>query len=545
MNEELKIIITADVGNFESGTKKAGDSVNKLSNSVDKLKQPVANASFALGQVSNVVKDLPFGFIAIQNNLPGVVESFGQLSKQSGGVGGALKALGGSLLGPAGIAFAFSAVVSSVTALIQNYGSLGNAITALTSTNKAAAESQLLFTKELEKGQGSIGSELITIDLLVKKLTNLKIPYDQRKAAYDELKKVQPEVLAGLERENVLSGNAIPLLLKNAEARKELLLLKVRENAINAVLNKNAGELLKAENDLNKIKDEAIQFQKIRNELITQEKNGNKAATSEIGLYTQKIAYNKIENDKLSETLKTLQAVQDSYIARLDPALTKISEINSATQAQIETQKKSAKATNDESKALKGKIDRVTELQNALKKQGVQTPISNNREGLTPGATAGIVQGFQGSPIKQSLLDEAATVGFANEEYKKYAETVSTLAAPAIDNLFNSLLSGKNVFQALGDSVKQLVIDIVKAIAKAAILKAITTAVSGGAGAGFFGGLFSALSGSIGGASSPTFGGGGGLVGGIGLSGQVVFVQRGTDLVGVLNRGNSQINRVG
>ena len=37
----------------------------------------------------------------------------------------------------------------------------------------------------------------------------------------------------------------------------------------------------------------------------------------------------------------------------------------------------------------------------------------------------------------------------------------------------------------------------------------------------------------------------GGLSGGIGLSGQVVFVQRGSDLVGVLNRSNATINRVG
>ena len=33
--------------------------------------------------------------------------------------------------------------------------------------------------------------------------------------------------------------------------------------------------------------------------------------------------------------------------------------------------------------------------------------------------------------------------------------------------------------------------------------------------------------------------------GGMNLNGQVVFVQRGTDLVGVMNRTNSQISRIG
>ena len=45
----------------------------------------------------------------------------------------------------------------------------------------------------------------------------------------------------------------------------------------------------------------------------------------------------------------------------------------------------------------------------------------------------------------------------------------------------------------------------------------------------------------------PNIGTGGSLNGlqGAGLSGQVVFVQRGADLVGVLNRTNANINRIG
>jgi hypothetical protein len=49
-----------------------------------------ANALFSLGQVT---RDLPFGFIAIQNNLPQVIDSFGKLTKDAGGVGGAFKSI--------------------------------------------------------------------------------------------------------------------------------------------------------------------------------------------------------------------------------------------------------------------------------------------------------------------------------------------------------------------------------------------------------------------------------------------------------------------
>ena len=85
----------------------------------------------ALTSLSLVIQDLPYGFIGIQNNLPGVIQTFGELSAKSNGVGNALKELGKSLIGPAGLYLAFSAVTSGVTLLIQKYGSLGAAFDAL------------------------------------------------------------------------------------------------------------------------------------------------------------------------------------------------------------------------------------------------------------------------------------------------------------------------------------------------------------------------------------------------------------------------------
>ena len=553
MNEELKIIIAADVTDLQGGVKKAEESINDLGNAANKAKQPITNASYALTTMSGVVRDLPFGFIAIQNNLPLVVDSFSSLAKQSGGVGGALKGLGAALIGPAGIGFAFGAVTSIVTSLIQNYGSLGNAIDVIFSKNKEAAAATLAYNKELEKGQGTIGAEIATIDILVRKLSDLKVPYSERKAAYDQLKKVQPDILAGLERENVLSGNSIGLLLQNASARKELLKLKIQENAINKVLDENGAKLLKAENDLSiAINKEAAERKKLDELKKTSLEGSDKVRRQEIALsfLTTSTATARKEFDKL-------QVVQDSYIKKLDPAITKISEINLATQTQIENSKAEANAKKTQTKAnddLADSINKVAKSEAA--KQAKQTAERNQQalipnfgieksKPINPLATAGEVKPFVGNPIKESLLQEAAAVSLLQIEYQKYAETVSGLVSPAIDNIFNALQNGTNVFEAIGQSVKALVIDIIKAIAKAAILKALTTAVGGGAGAGFFGGLFNALSGSLGGVASPQFSGGASLSGGMALNGQVVFVQRGTDLVGVLNRGNSQINRVG
>jgi len=60
-------------------------------------------AGRALTSLALVAQDLPFGFIGIQNNLPGVQQSFQSLNTAAQGSKGALKALGAALLGPAGI----------------------------------------------------------------------------------------------------------------------------------------------------------------------------------------------------------------------------------------------------------------------------------------------------------------------------------------------------------------------------------------------------------------------------------------------------------
>jgi len=553
MNEELKIIIEADVTNLQGGVKKAEESINGLGNAANKAKQPIANASYALTTMSGVVRDLPFGFIAIQNNLPLVVDSFSSLAKQSGGVGGALKGLGAALIGPAGIGFAFGAVTSIVTSLIQNYGSLGNAIDVIFAKNKQAAEATATYNKELEKGQGTIGAEIATIDILTKRLTNLQAPYKSRQDAYNELKKVQPDILRGMTEENALSASSVGAILANANARKQLLLIKIEENAINKVLDENAGKILKLENERNKaINEEAAQRKKLNALKKTAPEGSDKVRREEIAL-----SFLAQTTEKAREEVDKLQKIQDSYISKLDPLVGKIAQINNETQKGIDKSKAEADAkktqvkTNDD---LAKSIDKVTKAEAAkqakqIAERNQQALIPNlgaeQAKPINPLATAGAVNPFVGSPIKESLLQEAAAAAAARTEYENYAASVSTLVAPAIDNLFTALQNGTNVFEAIGQSVKALVVDIIKAIAKAAILKAITTAVSAGSGAGFFGGLFNLLGGSLGGVSAPTFGGGASLGGGLALNGEVVFVQRGTDLVGVLNRGNSQINRVG
>ena len=129
----LQIQVTADVAS-------AGKQIEDFSK----------KSRTALNNLSLVAQDLPFGFIGIQNNLPGVISSFGELTREAGGVTGALKQLAGSLIGPAGLFLAFSVVTSAVTYAIQKYGSLGAAVTALVSNNAKLIQVQNALNKEMD-----------------------------------------------------------------------------------------------------------------------------------------------------------------------------------------------------------------------------------------------------------------------------------------------------------------------------------------------------------------------------------------------------------
>ena len=119
--------------------------------------------------------------------------------------------------------------------------------------------------------------------------------------------------------------------------------------------------------------------------------------------------------------------------------------------------------------------------------------------------------------------------------------------APAIDAFFEKMNDGRNVIKTLGESIKAFVIGAIKQFIKLAAISGLVSLVTGVP-------FSTALKGVSGLSRGGLFGGGGfggaAPVGGIAgaalsmsVSGQ--FVQRGTDLVAVINQSNQRIGRVG
>lgn len=170
--------------------------------------RPAANATNALTNLGRVASDLPFGFIAIQNNLDPLISSFGLVFSAAGGLQGGFKALGQALIGPAGIGLAFSVVSSATTVLIQKYGSLGNAIQALNPFLSNAAKGQAAWNAALVASAGPASKEIANVDLLYAATQDLNIPLEERKKIAGELIKQYPQSFKGLSEEKILAGQA-------------------------------------------------------------------------------------------------------------------------------------------------------------------------------------------------------------------------------------------------------------------------------------------------------------------------------------------------
>ena len=549
------------------------EAVKIATNSLNGLKAPAANGANALFSLSQVTRDLPFGFIAIQNNLPQVIDSFGKLTKDAGGVGGAFKSIGASLIGPAGLSFAFGAVISGVTALIQKYGSLGEAMNAILGLSPKISAEQKLYNEETAKAAGNVAAESAKIDILVKALTNLKSPQKDRLAAYNELKKVSPDVIAGIKDENALTQASSKLILENATARQSLLKLKIQEAGITAVLSKNAEELAIKQEQLRVANLDATKAQQ---GLVNSQKQN--LVTGVAAVQLQQNAFSQYKNSaqevkNLELEIKKLLGTQDQYISQLEPIVNGIAKANLNTNQLVKSTKELKKAQSDIGKTTSGDIlggtivadpakltaalqGNVRIINASIDKQ-LRDEYSKRREAITKGIGAPTKidgKGFGVVPTEALQKNIAEVNNYRNNIIEKFNSTRDALSnvffAPMSDLFSNFLQTGKFAFKDFAKTILQTISQIVAKIIATGIIKLIANilvpgsgAVVGGVGGG--GGFLKTLSSIFGGGSvsAPSFNGVG--AGSIGMTGSVNMVLRGSDLVGSINRTNSTINRVG
>lgn len=538
-----------------------------------KLPPAAQKAQNTLTGLSGVVRDLPFGFIAIQNNLPILADQFTALSKESGGVGGALKGLGGALIGPAGVAFAFGAVTSIVTGLIQEYGSLGEAINVILGITKPLTEAQKAYNKASFEAAGNVAAEEAKVAILTKRLLDSKAPQADRLAAYGELKKVAPDVVAGIKDENALTDASNILIAANSKLRAESVRLKVQEAGITAALTTNETKIAELRAKLVKADAKYVESAKALNTAKQQ------AIITGFGSVTAEEAALKAFNNsanavsQLQAQISVLTGESQTYLNQLDPVVLGLSKINEQTREQIEGLKKANKETKEATKNSKERAKAIDTESDALSRsarvgsffgnydaKGEAKKIVGTIKKSKDIAAAGIFKTQFTVPTVFPTVNPAGlleSIRLAKEMFAKLKKEANLQAATSllqdtffnpVANLFSDLISGADgAFKAFTKAVLQAINQIVAKIIATGIISLLANLLFPGAGG--TGTLLQKVGKDIlsglgfAGVANPNFGGI--TSGGMQMSGAVNVVLRGQDLVGALNRTNAQINRVG
>jgi hypothetical protein len=217
---------------FEKGILNAGRAAQNAGNKFNPLKKGSNEAMMAITNLGRVAQDLPFGFLGIANNLNPLLESFQRLSKESGGLKGAMKALAGSVMGAGGIGLALSAfqfiALGGVDAVAKMFSGVDKAkgkADKLREAANAAKQAAQDFVEGLNditqsrlKGTQSAQEELTTLKLLYDASQNENIAKSERIKIVDKLQAQYPKYFKNLSDETILAGGAKDAYLKLADA---------------------------------------------------------------------------------------------------------------------------------------------------------------------------------------------------------------------------------------------------------------------------------------------------------------------------------------
>lgn len=317
-------------------------------------------AATSLQNLGRVASDAPFGFIAIQNNLDPLIDSFRRLSLETGSAQGAFRALGSALLGSAGIALGFTLISSAITTVIQKYGSLGKAFEAWFGQLSAIEKAQRALTEATIKGAQAAQDELTHLGSLMRATQNVNIPLSERNKIVDELQRLYPTYFKNLSNEAILAGNAASAY----ETLRQSIIAAAKAKALEDLVAEQTKQIAKAEIEqsqaiqkrvaaqekLNKLRKEASFIDEVLQPfsgLIPSDLNQANQQVFNLGRTIAKTA------DQISESQKQVDAINQVFDRLIETA----PSASEALGITAETAKSTGKSISDI----------IKELQNDLK----------------------------------------------------------------------------------------------------------------------------------------------------------------------------------
>lgn len=521
MEEGLKIRISAD-------TQQAVAGISKVDQALKRVVPASGRATTAMTNLGRVVQDAPFGFIGIANNIDPLLQSFQSLSKESGGSGKALKALASSMLGPAGIAVALSAISSLVIVAIQKYGSLGNAINALVGNMSNLEKANLAISESFTKAAGKAAGEVAQIRALVEVARNESLSRGARTQALSKLNDEYKDYLPALNEENISTQRVQQSIDKLTDSIIRQAKIKGLQELISKKTAEQAEIYAKA---LNTLEQKATGVQKVFDMLANPQLMGSGITARQVEIYKLGKEYdNATQQLKVFDDALRRLTTKEAEAGTLYVKPGKIKQASSNEIPEMKVRPAIVLGVNE--------YEQLRRIGDIISGQGVKgdlgekivKPLSDLSAILkADGEKAGIAAYFQ-------IMNDKAT---------QLATTVSETLQPVFMTLFDSIgKGGKNMLQSIVDVLGQIIKRLAAAALQAAVFAAIMTAIGVPGGGGFgqiFTKQFAGLTGfNLGGTASPARGAA------LNMAPIVLETQvRGQDLYLVNRRYENSLNRMG
>jgi len=442
---------------ISTNTNQAVAGIEKVTKSLQKMPNASNQATNSLMNLSRVAQDAPYGFIGIANNINPLLESFQRLKATTGTTGGAMKALGSSLMGPAGVGLA----VGVVSSLLVTFGDR------LFGAGKAAKEASEKAKQLRDSIQGifeNAGKEAANVNLLISVLKNETETRERKLSAIKQLQQIQPEVFASLKLEgDTVNGldSAYQQYLANLQS---VIKVKVRQSQLENLITKQLQLQDKVIGDQLIIDKPFLasaipgEREKITKSLI------NQVSAAKIELQNLQSEINNILKDIQSNTqgielkpppvTKTTVSKKDNIVPLL--------------------------GLGDSDQALFSSIDRIfSKIQDRVNFR--LKNLFNQKKGFD----------ITGGSAKEKGLIPDETIKATQEQLQFLSQAIGSVLQPAFSGLFDAFEEGGNViksfFDGFVDGIKRMIEQLLATAAISGILSLILP------NAGGFGKIFSGL----------------------------------------------------
>jgi len=427
-NIDLAEKMTVEVNQAKKSLQELQGSYKSTALSTNTLTKATGNGSNTLMQFSRIAQDAPFGIMGIGNNITATAESFGYLSKSSGGAGNALKAVASSLLGTGGILLAVSLVTSALTYMSQNGITVGDIFDKLSGKFDAVGNS---MKKAFEEGAKSAFEERANLLGLISIAQSDVVSREARTQAVTDLQDKYHAYLGNLTKEEIMYGN----LTKSVNEITQALIGKAVAEKLATDAIQPTIDLFKAKGKLNAQKDEDLKLQKALNveNKKSQDAGFGGASNATVNLKNS-IANNNLAITETRSNIVDLTKVVDSYQKN----------INKFNQASSQLLIKPPKAEGKQKKsAFVGDTPQVAPLVNSL-------------------LPTGLVPQIGAQLMAQIPAIKLATTAIS-EELLAFNQNTNEIITGSIADTFGqlglsigeALATGGNVLTAIGQTILQ------------------------------------------------------------------------------------------